>query len=149
MNSNIQMRMLNSVYACLLPLARLLLRSGITYRQFDSVAKRAFVKEAMAEADSRGRPTNTSRVAVKTGLSRKDVKRIRDSLVAEPVLAFGSSADQSGPPARVLHTWHVDRRFLVMTVGPGTWIFRMRLPGFMDSCVPWREMFLPARFVLS
>jgi hypothetical protein len=130
MNSNIQIRMLNSVYACLLPLAKLLLRSGITYRQFDAVAKRAFVKEAMAEVDSRGRTTNTSRVAVKTGLSRKDVKRIRDSLVEEPLVASGASADQSGPPARVLHTWHVDRRFLASDGRPRDLEFQDETNGF-------------------
>jgi hypothetical protein len=112
MNSSIQLRMLNAVYACMLPLARLLLRSGITYQQFELVAKRAFVLEAANDPDSRGRPTNTSRIAVKTGLSRKDVKRLRDLLAAEPISTKGLTADQSGPPARVLHAWHVDRRFV-------------------------------------
>lgn len=112
MNNSIQLRMLNAVYACMLPIARLLLRSGITYQQFELVAKRAFVLEAANDPDSRGRPTNTSRIAVKTGLSRKDVKRLRDLLAAEPLSTKGNSADQSGPPARVLHAWHVDRRFL-------------------------------------
>ncbi len=104
--------MLNAVYACLLPIARLLLRSGITYRQFDSVAKRAFVSEALAETDSRGRRTNTSRIAVKTGLSRKDVRRIRDSMTEVASAGPEISTDHSGPPARVLHAWHVDSRFL-------------------------------------
>jgi len=104
--------MLNAVYACMLPVARLLLRSGITYQQFELVAKRAFVLEAANDPDSRGRPTNTSRIAVKTGLSRKDVKRLRDLLAAEPMSSKGFAADQSGPPARVLHAWHVDRRFI-------------------------------------
>lgn len=112
MNSDIQVRMLNAVYACLLPVARLLLRSGITYRQFDAVAKRAFVSEAMAETDVRGRPTNTSRVAVKTGLSRKDVRRIRDSIADSANSRPGNATDHSGPPARVLHAWHADSRFI-------------------------------------
>jgi hypothetical protein len=112
MNNSIQLRMLNAVYACMLPVARLLLRSGITYQQFELVAKRAFVLEAANDPDSRGRPTNTSRIAVKTGLSRKDVKRLRDLLTAEPMPSKGFAADQSGPPARVLHAWHVDRRFV-------------------------------------
>jgi len=112
MNNSIQLRMLNAVYACMLPIARLLLRSGITYQQFELVAKRAFVLEAANDPDNRGRPTNTSRIAVKTGLSRKDVKRLRDLLAAEPMSAKGLTADQSGPPARVLHAWHVDRRFV-------------------------------------
>lgn len=111
MTSNVQLRMLNAVYACLLPIARLLLRSGITYRQFDSIAKRAFVREAIGENDSRGRTTNTSRVAVKTGLSRKDVRRIRELLVDYRESGVGEIADQSGPLARVLHTWHVDSKY--------------------------------------
>lgn len=112
MNNSIQLRMLNAVYACMLPVARLLLRSGVTYQQFELVAKRAFVLEATNDPDSRGRPTNTSRIAVKTGLSRKDVKRLREMLAAETMSSDGYSANQSGPPARVLHAWHVDRRFV-------------------------------------
>jgi hypothetical protein len=112
MNDTIQTRMLNAVYACMLPLAKLLLRSGITYKQFELVAKRAFVLEATTDPEGRGRATNTSRVAVKTGLARKDVKRIRDTLAAERVSGASLSTDQSGPPARVLHAWHSDRRFV-------------------------------------
>lgn len=112
MNSDIQLRMLNAVYACLLPVARLLLRAGITYRQFDAVAKRAFVCEALSENDARGRQTNTSRVAVKTGLSRKEVKRIRELMSHAASSGPGNATDQSGPPARVLHAWHADTRFL-------------------------------------
>jgi hypothetical protein len=130
MNNLIQMRMLNSAYACLLPLAKLLLRAGITYRQFDSIAKRAFVREAMAEADARGRPTNTSRIAVMTGLSRKDVKRIREFLASDPVVASGATADQSGPPSKVLHTWHVDPRFLKRDGSPRDLIFQDEEEGF-------------------
>ena len=112
MNIDIQIRLLNAVYACLLPVARLLLRAGITYRQFDSIAKRAFICEAQSEIDGRGRPTNTSRVAVKTGLSRKDVRRIRESMSDVANSGLGNATDHSGPPARVLHAWHADPKFL-------------------------------------
>jgi len=112
MSNDIQIRMLSAVYACLLPVARLLLRFGVTYRQFDAVAKRAFVREALAATDIRGRGANTSRVAAMTGLSRKDVKRLRE-ILAEPTSPWsGTDTDQWGPPARVLHAWHVDEQFL-------------------------------------
>ena len=111
MTNHIQVRILNAAYAVLLPVARLLLRSGVTYRQFDSVAKRAFVREALSEHDARGRLTNTSRVAVKTGLSRKEVKRIRETLGVGDWTGAGVVTDHSGPPARVLHAWHADARF--------------------------------------
>lgn len=130
MNSDIQLRMLNAVFACLLPIARLLLRAGITYRQFDSVAKRAFVQEALAETDVRGRATNTSRVAVKTGLSRKYVRRIRESMADAANSEYANATDQSGPPSRVLHTWHADARFLDSSGRPRNLLFQDEDNGF-------------------
>lgn len=113
MKETVQSRMLNAVYACLLPLVKMLLRSGVTYQQFDAIVKRAFVREAMAEVDTRGRPANTSRVAVKTGLSRKDAKRIRDVLAAEGKSQSRTEHEHhSGPAARVLHAWHTDALYL-------------------------------------
>lgn len=112
MNNQIQLRILAAVNACLLPIARLLLRTGITYRQFDSVAKQAFVREATDSAAGRGRPPNTSRIAVMTGLSRKEVRRIRDELAHAADRREPTDSDHSGPPSRVLHAWHTDRRFV-------------------------------------
>ena len=103
--------MLGAIHACLIPIARLLLRSGITYAHFAEVAKRAFVGEAFQEVGVRGRRTNASRVAAATGLSRKEVRRIamalKDSDGEEQTLLH----DNSGPLAKVLHAWHVDSRF--------------------------------------
>lgn len=130
MNSHIQNRMLTAAYACMLPIARLLLRAGITYRQFDSIAKRAFVREAMTDGDTRGRATNTSRVAVKTGLSRKEVKRVRESIGTVDWAGFGTTADQSGPPSRVLHAWHVDERFIDEQGNPRVLEFQNDASGF-------------------
>lgn len=133
MTSDIQDRLLAAVYACLLPLSRLLLRSGITYRQFDSIAKRAFVSEALAAADSRGRVANTSRVAVKTGLSRKDVRRTRESLGKAVSASDLVGSDHWGPPARVLHAWHVDSRFTDESGAP------RRLP-FQDEGISFASL---------
>jgi hypothetical protein len=104
--------MLGAMHACLIPIARLLLRSGITYSQFAEVAKRAFVSEAFKETDARGRRTNASRVAAKTGLSRKEVRKIGQALKASDGDEPATPLDNSGPLARVLHTWHVDPRFI-------------------------------------
>ena len=111
MNTESQTRLLRSVYACLRPLARLLLRSGVTYRTFGEIAKLAFVDEAFLERDTRGRLTNTSRVAVRTGLSRKEVRKVFDRASAA---ADGQAVrmDHFGPPARVLDIWHSDSRFV-------------------------------------
>ena len=112
MNSEIQVRLLGAVRALLRPIARLLMRYGITYHQFADIAKAAFVYEAFLDSDNRGRKTNASRVAVKTGISRKEVSRLRDALQSGGELPSAGKADHSGPPARVLHAWHTDQRFL-------------------------------------
>lgn len=104
--------MLGAIHACLIPIARILLRSGITYAQFADVAKRAFVSEAFQETDARGRAANASRVAVMTGLSRKDVRKTCQALAASQGEAPAPPVDRSGPLARVLHTWYTDPRFI-------------------------------------
>jgi len=114
MPNRIQERALIALSACLRPLARVLLRSGINYRQFADAAKDAFVVEALSERDSRGRTANTSRIAVRTGISRKEVARIRKRLDAPPVNAASVEgiSSHSGHAARTLQLWHSDERFV-------------------------------------
>lgn len=90
------------------PIARALLRNGIGYREFNEISKSAFVDVATANYGLRGRPTNISRVAVMTGLTRKEVRRIRDKIEsgAQAVVA------KSTPLSVVLHTWYSDKEFL-------------------------------------
>ena len=72
-----QGRIRTVLFGLLLPIARILLRCGVGYTEFADLAKRAFVEAASADYGVRNRPTNIARVAVMTGLSRKEVSRIR------------------------------------------------------------------------
>ena len=56
---------------------KLLLQSGISYSEFASVAKAVFVHVATDDYKKRGRPANFSQVSAMTGISRKEVSRIR------------------------------------------------------------------------
>ena len=99
---------------CMRPLARVLLRSGIGFPQFSEIAKQAFLLEAQAEKDSRGRGTNLSRIAIKTGLSRKEVARLSRKLSQSArTTRLEQSVDfQSLHAERVLQLWHSDSRFV-------------------------------------
>jgi len=114
MINNFQERVLAATYTCLRPLARMLLRSGVDYQQFAEAAKNAFVEEAALEQDPKGQTVNVSRIATKTGLSRKEVARLRDMrkerAAAERGLA--SEIQQAGLAARTLQHWHTAPRFL-------------------------------------
>ncbi|MGH8223946.1 MAG: DUF6502 family protein, partial [Woeseiaceae bacterium] len=108
MQDTIQRQILTALLTALRPLARALLRAGIGYREFEEIAKTAFVDIATKDYGLRGRPTNISRVAVMTGLTRKEVRRLRDKSAA------GNSTIvlRSTPMAVILHRWFTDEEFL-------------------------------------
>lgn len=106
---HLRKRLLDAVARCMRPLGRLLLGAGVTYSQFDEIARRAFVEEALGQPDAKGRTTNISRVAVRTGLSRKEVARVKQ-LIESGTQTFES--EESVRPARVLQLWHSELGFI-------------------------------------
>lgn len=128
MQDDIQKQILGAFRVVLRPMARILLRFGIGFREFAEVAKTAFVDVASSDYGLRGRPTNISRVAVMTGLTRKEVKRLRDKL----------SSDSDRLPVRttplcvVLHRWHAEGDFLDHNGRPATLSFGGKSPSFSE-----------------
>lgn len=114
MLGSVQLKVLEALFGAMRPLARLLLRSGIGYREFAEVAKTAFVDVASSDYGLRGRPTNISRIAVMTGLTRKEIKRIREKIENENP----SHVYRIVPASDVLHFWHIDPAFLDDTGSP-------------------------------
>lgn len=94
--------------ALLKPVAGLLMKCGMTYREFAEIAKSAFVEVATNEYGIRGRPTNVSRVSLLTGISRKEVKRQRELLAQASEPPSGKTTDAT----RVLSGWHQDEAFV-------------------------------------
>ena len=114
MKSSVQVRLCSALEPCLRLLARIMLRAGIGYTQFAELAKTAYVAEALGDRDTRGRATNLSRVAIRTGVSRKEVSRIRTFLSSQHIerQSTDPDTDESGHAARVLQLWHADSRFV-------------------------------------
>ena len=103
-----QNRVLSACYSFLVPVARFLLRSGVSFNEFTELARAAFVQVAGEEYGIRGRPTNISRVSAMTGIPRKEVRRIRDLIDR-----YGSTPrDEISPLGDVLHHWYTDQDFL-------------------------------------
>jgi hypothetical protein len=108
MESDIKNTLRNAVRALLRPVASVLLRSGMTWKEFSELSKSAFVSVASDEFGIRGRPTNVSRVSILTGISRKEVKRQRVMLTAEELPASSKTTDAT----RLLSGWHQDTDYL-------------------------------------
>jgi hypothetical protein len=92
------------------PIIGILLRNGITYKDLSLLCKQVFVKVATEQFGIRGRPTNLSRVAMLTGIDRKEVARIKDSLADDD--ANDSLLQHQDRLTRLLSGWYQDADFL-------------------------------------
>jgi len=101
-------RVLDAFLLVMRPIVRILFRYGVSFNEFAEVAKTAFVDVASCEFGIRGRPTNISRVAVITGLTRKEVRRLRNKLESgrKPIQV------KTTPISEILSRWHSETDFL-------------------------------------
>ena len=90
------------------PLIRILVRSGITFQEFAEVLKDVYVTVCAREMTLPGRRMSISRVAIATGLGRREVAKI--------VRSEGKTKwdvwSNAGLAASVLEAWHSDPAFL-------------------------------------
>jgi hypothetical protein len=98
-----------AVVTMLKPLLRLLLRHGIAYGELLELLKRALVDVAAGDFSVPGRKLSISRVAVLTGLTRKEAARL---LRREPAEDEDVSTAGYNRAARVLTAWSRDSAFI-------------------------------------
>lgn len=107
MDDKIKKEILDAFLVVMRPIVRILLRFGIGYREFLEVIKTAYVDIGSSDFGIRGRLTNISRVAVMTGLTRKEVRRLRDRIASgEDVVTVKTT-----PLSDVLHHWYAQEEF--------------------------------------
>jgi hypothetical protein len=94
---------LKSALALMLkPLVRLLIAQGVTHAEFAETAKEVYVESALRDFQASGK-INKSRIAILTGLTRKEVKNVIDRVLGE------DSRDKNySRPERVLAGWFND-----------------------------------------
>jgi len=97
-----------AVLRVLRPLIRILLRNGVSYGTFSDFAKWVYVDVASKEFGIKGRKQTTSRVSVITGLSRKEVTRVRKL----PKPDDSASTERYNRAARVIAAWRRSSDFL-------------------------------------
>ena len=104
----IKEHVINSCRYLLLPVVRFVLRHGVTITEFAELTKDAYVKVARQDYGIDGRPTNNARVAMLTGLSRREVAKIRDRLLEGGLLSDDSQGNRI---SQILTGWYVDTEF--------------------------------------
>lgn len=97
-----------AVVALLRPLVRLVLKRGMAFGQFAELLKRAYVEAAEEDFTVPGRKLTISRVAVLTGLTRKEASRLMQE---EPPVSESQARRRVNRAARVVSAWAVDPAF--------------------------------------
>ena len=128
MISDIQKKTLSALFVFLRPLIKALLRSGIGYAEFSEVAKACYVQVCLDEFGFRGRKTNVSRVAVMTGISRKELNRIKLNQSKDSVY----QCDVRNPISEILHIWFTDPDYLDERGYPKPIPYRGNSPSFSE-----------------
>lgn len=91
-------------YRILKTLLRILYRKGVALGDFTQLVKQAYVEVVEQELTRLGERVTTSRIAVITGLTRKDVAQLRENMTTEPAPRFNRSM-------RVVSGWLHDAEF--------------------------------------
>jgi len=90
------------------PLALILLRAGVNWKDLVEVGKATYVEVATSAFGVRGRPTNVSRVAILTGFTRREVGRLKELLKRDEPESF----HRMNYATRVLSGWFQDADFI-------------------------------------
>ena len=98
----------NTLRNILLALIRTLLRNGMSYGEFDQIARKCFVDVAFADFATTGKKQTVSNVAILTGLNRKEVKKMHELDVNQAEV----NSKQYNRIIRVLGGWINDPAFL-------------------------------------
>lgn len=107
MSDSVKTGLLAAYSKLLRPLIRILLRHGITYAELSEVIKTVYVQTAAREFRVPGKKMSKARIAIVTGLTRKEVQRI-SALGNEGRFSHKASSSRIG---RVLSGWHTDPDF--------------------------------------
>jgi protein-disulfide isomerase-like protein with CxxC motif len=78
MSSTIQIALNECALKILRPLVRVLIRNGVSCGSFEELVRKAYVDEAYTIGRRNKQKTTVSSVSAQTGLSRKEVKRLKE-----------------------------------------------------------------------
>src|SRR5262245_27074407 len=107
MTDSVRLGLLGAYRKLLQPLVRIMIRSGISFGEMAEVLKTVFVEVAARDFDLPERKTSLSRIAIITGLTRKEVARQQEVLRSGALDVDGNL----NRITRVLQGWHADPTF--------------------------------------
>src|SRR5690606_38273037 len=108
MTDTIRIGLLSAFRKVMQPLVRILIRNGVSFGELSEVLKNVFVEVAERDFGIGERKMSQSRIAILTGLTRKEVAKQKAILDSGQALDFLSNLNRV---TRVLVGWHTDPEF--------------------------------------
>lgn len=105
--ADLKLSVLAAYKRLLRPLVRILIRNGVSYGEFGEVAKDVYVEVAAEDFQLPDRNMTQGRIAILTGLTRKEVNR----LITQKGQQERDYATNLNRVARILSGWHTDPEF--------------------------------------
>lgn len=109
-----------AILGLLRPLIRLALERGVAFGQFAELSKQVYVEVAKRDFGVPGRKMTVSRVAVLTGLTRKEARRLFEE---EPPVGVQDPRPRINRAARVLSAWVQEADYRDGRGGPASLVF--------------------------
>lgn len=109
MKPNTGTALASALQRVLRPLFRVVLRNHMSFKAFTDIAKRAYVEVAASEFRIPGKKQSVSRVALLSGLTRKEVQRLLDA--EDPSEGASEAGERYNRAARVVAGWVRDGDF--------------------------------------
>jgi len=106
MNGRVKTSLLEAIRIMMKPLVRLLINQGVSHADFSEALKDVYVDSAIRHFRE-GQRINQSRIAIITGLTRKEVRNI-----ITRALESGGEKKVHSRPERVLAGWHNDPEYI-------------------------------------
>jgi predicted XRE-type DNA-binding protein len=107
MESELKHGILDAYRRLLKPLVRILIRNGVAFNEFEEIGKAVYVDVASKEFKVPHRKMSQARIAILTGLTRKEVAR----LVGAKTRGKKEQKSNLSRVSRVLTGWHTDSDF--------------------------------------
>lgn len=145
-STTIQRALTSALRRALRPLARLFLRHGLPFKSFAEVAKEVFVEAADQDFRLDGKRSTDARISVLTGLTRKDVRRLRSADFDDQ--SAQTATTQFNRAARVTTAWAREARYCNKAGEPLALPFDGPGPSFVEL-VRGFSGDMPARAVLD
>lgn len=106
MGQNVKEHLRLALRMMLKPVVKLLISQGVSHGDFSEAAKDVYVDVAIRDFDKSNK-VNQSRIAILTGLTRKEVKNVIDRATKAAPQTKNYSR-----PSRVLAGWHSDPKYI-------------------------------------